>query len=505
MNGWKRLALAGSMVAALAACGSQGDAGSLSVAQPVVSSPSTPAVSSATSSTIPAWNFSLDYNQATPSWPADITHGCGRFWDITGLLWDEVETGDKVFDWSTMDAQLELMASNNVPCAHIVLARTPSFASSAPNDSSCHNANGACDPPTDIELDGTGANSYYKNWVAAVAAHTNQPGYIAGTGTWKGHPHAHIQMYETWNEPDSEQYWTGSYDQLARMEWDIQCILKDCTSNEVTGESGATVRGAVAHGAGNTVVDTKLWPNFPAAPLDTTATVVMPSYHAPQFTLDIAQAFLYCTGSETGWHAPNQSCTHGSAGSDGTDVINFHMKWGNNWPTELEPTADAWVGAIQEKLSTADKKKALYNTEGGSAGTQWSFGPYTTGAGTMQASYVARNFLYSWSKGITYSDWYNWSHGSIGSSDADAAYTQVFDWMVGYTEGACSNSNSVYQCAFTGTGSYVALAVWNISGKTSTFTPPPGKYKTYKDLSGNSHTLGSTVTIGYEPILLVGG
>ncbi len=493
-------------LAAFAACGSQGDSGALSSAQSIVSSPDTPAPLAASSSPIPAWSFSLDYNQTTPSWPSDVMHGCGRFWDLSGVLWDEVETRDKVFDWTTIDAQLETMAKNSVPCAHIVLGRTPSFASSDPSDASCHNANGACDPPTDIVLGGTGADLYYKNWVAAVASHVNQPGYVAGSGAWKGHPHAHIQIYETWNEPDSQEYWTGSYDQLARFEWDLRCIVKDCTSNPITGESGAEVRSAVAHGKGNSVVDTTLWPDFPASPLDTTATVIMPSYHAPKFTLDIAQAFLYCTGSETGWHAPNQSCTHGTAGSDGTDVINFHMKWGNNWPTELEPTADTWVGAIEAMLSQGDRKKALYNTEGGSAGTPWSFGPYTKTATSMQASFVARNFLYSWSKGITYSDWYNWSHGNIGSSDADEAYTQVFGWMVNYTAGSCTyDSSAVYQCPFTGPGGYVALAVWDISGRSSTFTPPAGTYKTYKDLKGVTHTLGTTVTLGYEPILLVGG
>jgi hypothetical protein len=511
------LALAASMVAALAACGAPSDGTATSAAQPIEASPSGPSGPSgpdgpsgpaplaASSPTIPAWSFSLDYNQTTPAWPADITHGCGRFWDLGGVLWDEVETANKVFNWTTVDAQLETMAKNNVLCAHIVLARTPSFASSNPSDSTCHSAPGLCDPPSDVTLTGMGADLYFKNWVAAVAAHVNQPGYVAGTGTWAGHAHAHIQIYETWNEPDSQEYWTGSYDQLARLEWDLRCLVKGCSTNPITGESGATVRGAVAYGAGDSVVDTTLWPDFPASPLDTTATIMMPSYHAPAFTLAIAQAFLYCTGSETNWHAPNQSCTHGSAGSDGTDVINFHMKWGNNWPTELEPTADAWVGGIQSKLSTEDQKKPLYNTEGGSAGTPWSFGPYTTTATTMQSSYVARNFLYSWSKGITYSDWYNWSHGNIGSSEADVAYTQVFGWMVNSTEGSCTHSDSVYQCPLTASGGNVALAVWDISGTTSTFTPPAHTYTSYKDLSGESHNLGSTVTIGYEPILLVGG
>jgi hypothetical protein len=460
--------------------------------------------SKASPAPVPSWSFSLDYNQTTPSWPSDITHGCGRFWDLAGVLWDEVETSDKVFNWATMDAQLEKMAQNDVFCAHIVLARTPGFASSNPTNSNCHSKPGLCDPPKDMTITGTGDNVYFKNWVAAVAAHVNQAGYVAGTGPWLGHPHAHISIYETWNEPDSQQYWTGSYDQLARMEWDIRCIVKGCSTNPITGESGASVRSTVAHGAGSSVVDTTQWATFPASPLDTSAVVIMPSYHAPKFTLDIAQAFLYCTGSETDWHSPNQSCTHGTAGSDGTDAINFHMKWGNNWPTELEPTADAWVGGIDSMLTMGDRNKPLYNTEGGSAGTPWSFGPYTKTATTMQASFVARNYIYSWAKGITYNDWYNWSHGDIGSSDADIAYTQVFNWMVNYTEGTCTQSGSVYQCPFTGSGGYRALAVWDIGG-TSTFTPPANTYATYKDLAGNSHTVGKTVAIGYEPILLVGG
>lgn len=452
--------------------------------------------------------FGLDYNQTSPNWPSDITHSCGRFWDLAGVLWDEVETSKNVFNWKTMDAELEIMAKNNVNCAHIVLARTPSFAStnwSSSHGITCHSATGLCDPPSDITLTGTGANLFFRNWVAALASHVNQPGYITGTGVWAGHPHAHLYIYETWNEPDSQEYWTGSYDQLIRLEWDVRCIVKGCTTNPITGETGAQVRATVTNGAGSSVVDTKIWPGFPANPLDPTATIVMPSYHAPAFTLSLAQAFLYCTGAQTNWHPPMQSCTHGTAGSDGTDAINMHMKWGNNWPTELEPTVDAWVGGVNAALSKADKAKPLYNTEGGASGGGFTFGPYVASNPANEASFVIRNYLYGCNGNLMGECvWYNWSHGNIGSSTADAAYTQVFKWMSGNTEGVCTHNLTVYQCPFTGPNGYVALAVWGISGTNSTFQVPANTYSTYTDYTGVSRTLGSTVTIGYSPVLLVG-
>jgi hypothetical protein len=95
---------------------------------------------------------------------------------------------------------------------------------------------GQCSPPTDLNSDGTGTDATWIGWVAAIASHANQAGYLAGTGAWAAGgancpgttacAHAHIPYWEIWNEPFATgKFWNGSYDQLARFEQDATCLI----------------------------------------------------------------------------------------------------------------------------------------------------------------------------------------------------------------------------------------------------------------------------------------
>jgi hypothetical protein len=91
------------------------------------------------------------------------------------------------------------------------------------------------------------------------------------------------------------------------------------------------------------------------------------------------------------------------------------------------------------------------------------------------------------------------------------AYGQVYKWLVGATpSSACSNTGSIYTCAFTRPGGYQALAVWDASltcsngiCTTAGYTPPTG-YAQYRDLTGKVTPIpaNAQIQVGVKPILL---
>lgn len=131
----------------------------------------------------------------------------------------------------------------------------------------------------------------------------------------------------------------------------------------------------------------------------------------------------------------------------------------------------------------------------------------------QQVAFVGRFELLNWSAGVSRQNWYSWdnsawgtmatcSGGSCTVNAAGVAYAQVYNWMVGSTmTKACAvESGTVWTCTLTRPNGYQALAVWNTSG-SSAYTPPT-LYTQYKDLAGNTTPLGTTVTIGIQPIML---
>ncbi|MGH9505223.1 MAG: hypothetical protein ACRD20_20410 [Terriglobales bacterium] len=132
------------------------------------------------------------------------------------------------------------------------------------------NSPAQCDPPTDVNPDGSGSNQIWRDWIGAAAAHTNAP-------SWRAN-HAHIAVWEDIDEPDTCQFFScafGSYDIQARWSQDRYCILKGgayyvnggVTSGRfVTGESvtqASTGSTATLVGAPNFSSDLL---NFTAAP-----------------------------------------------------------------------------------------------------------------------------------------------------------------------------------------------------------------------------------------------
>jgi len=263
-------------------------------------------------------------------------------------------------------------------------------------------------------------------------------------------------------------------------------------------------------------------------PIDPSASVLMPSYH-PYTTNGIAwaQAFLYCTGANAG-----SNCDKG--GSATTDIINFHMKPGTQYPAKLESTMDAWTSAVRGILQPNEATKPFFLTETGYAAGGFT-APYTLDLN--EAAYIARLYIYDYYKGYAANIWYDYTTNNglngLGSIAADNAYSQIYSEMVGATGLACSaRSNgsgdaaqpSLYVCTFTEVDGTPAQWMWDAdnsgepgfwdSGASNNLechsgvcpTLPqsvPGTMQSYVDLTGAKTSItNGQVPVGIRPILV---
>lgn len=186
----------------------------------------------------------------------------------------------------------------------------------------------------------------------------------------------------------------------------------------------------------------------------------------------------------------------------------------------LASQMDSWISAIQQILAGPELAKPFYNTEGGYSGQGWT-SPFNTP--DMEEAYVGQFYVYSIYRGISNVVWYNYasSHGGIGDSappnDANTAYSNVYDWLVGSTMPACTlnsdgvHNSSLYICTTTLANGVAAEIMWDIdpsmycsaSGCPTLNQSVSNTYFTYRDLAGNkSSIVNSTVPVGIKPILV---
>lgn len=423
---------------------------------------------------IPAGFFNLHMNRPNTPWPSSPFAG-RRLWD-SGVSWALVNTANGVYDWSLLDQRLADAQTHDVDILYD-LARTPVWAQcglgtispcqQAPNcayaGESWGGGPGQCYWPSDLQLDGTGTNQYWKNWITAVATHS-----VNSTT-------AHIKYYEIWNEPNSTSYFRGTIAQLVRLTKDAACIIKG------TGP-GCTRQG-----------------------IDPGAFIVTPAPTQGPLAIDKFMSEFMALG-----------------GGDVIDVVAFHAYNGSDPQRILDVVNDLKTGSLATYQQTS---KPLFDTEF-SWGENVSFPDPDEREGFLVRSVllhwstgVDRLYWYSWDASGTL-----WSATSIaGCSTPDPsgigykcgtafAYEQVQNWMVGATlSSACSATGTVWTCGFTRPGGYEALAVWDTSKScsngsctTSSFTiPNTASYANYRDVLGKVHAIsGTTVPVGYKPILL---
>ena len=395
-------------------------------------------------------------------WPT-VSYGMQRFWDSPPFQWPSINTAAGVFDFSKLDEDLAISYQHGTMEAMYTLARTPTWASSAPNDSSCNyttaqsgGGDGECDAPSDLDADGSGTNAIWKAWITAIATHANDATYLQ--------THAHIHYWEIWNEPDTRAFFAGSIAQLARMTEDANCII--------------TGRGVIHQSGSGTATPCT------ATAIDPTAKIVMASAHAKGVALDYGRNELYCSGTP-GPQAYQLPCPNPTdAIASAIDIVNFHMKPGNETGITIEAAMTMYVNNIAGILHPNEAAKPLWDGEA-SYSTSGFVAPYTDA--DLQASFMPRFYLIDWSLGITGSAWYEEPNSTAA---ANTSYQQTFSWLVGATlTTPCAAAGNVWTCEISKDASTYQI-VWDASQSCSngTCTTAPHAVDAFvDDVPGHDH------------------
>ena len=423
-------------------------------------------------------------------WPSE-SYGMQRFWDSPPDQWPSLNTASGVFNFASLDSDLALAYSRGTMEGMYTLARTPTWASSNPTDTTCSDTtgmgggDGECDPPSDLNSDGSGANAIWKAWITAIATHVNSPGYTA--------THAHIKYWEIWNEVDTKLFWVGSIAQIARLTEDANCII--------------TGRGVIHENGNGTATACT------ATAIDPTAKIVMASAHAKGGALAYGQNELYCNNSPSGDALPCPNPPNAIATA--VDIINFHMKpgneTGNNCPAPTPCTPESamqwYISNIHGILQPAELAKPLWDGE-----AQYSISGFVNAYADpdMAASFMPRFYLLNWSLGINGMAWYY--AGSMAEPvQAETAYQQTYNWLVNATlVTPCAAVGTVWSCTISSSGTQ-SLILWDTSQSCAngvcttgnqTVSPQWTQYQNMT-VAGSPITIsGGVVPVGIQPILL---
>lgn len=381
-------------------------------------------------------------------WPVDSFAGM-RLWD-SDVAWSQLNPGPGVYDWRLLNIWMNHAEQNDVDILY-AFGRTPTWASSKPNDVDCANEPGSCDPPNDLNSDGTGPNLHWKNFVTAIATHSG----------------GRIHYWEVWDEGPNKGTsgqgtgrWKGTIKQMIRMAQDARTIILS---------------------------------------IDPTAVILAPSGDITAQT-DLTWFSQYFAAG--GGRYADVMSFHGYVqGLKGLPVPENLLTFVQKFRTLLN----------RYKLG----KKPLWDTEGSwGVSSQSGLKDADMQAGFVARFYlmhymakVARFYWYEWDNTLAGTLW-NPNTGVL--LKPGIAYGTVYtDWMVGRTVAACSNKGTVWTCGITGASGYQAQAVWDTSkscsnGKCtySKYTVDP-VYVQYETVYGQINQItGSTVNIGYLPILL---
>jgi len=380
-----------------------------------------------------------------------------RLWD-SHTSWEQINTAQDVYDFSVLDAWLQLAQQNNVTDVMYTFGQVPVWASSDPTDPICVAPSvlaGTCDAPVDLNQDGSGTDQIWKDFVTAIVTHSNQS------------TTAHINTWEIWNEPSIPGEWNGTVLQLARMASDAYTIIRT---------------------------------------LDPTALITTPT----PVTTSTVPAWTWMAQYITATHSLG---LNGAPGAPYADIVTFHGYLSAGGVTQPENIIQTLAGMNTTLVAAGLTSLPIWDTE-----SDWGRDSDLPDP-DFEAAFLTRFFLLQYSSGAARLYWYEYGNASFGSilvsgslNPAGIAYAQVYDWMAGGTlTSPCSNNGTVWTCNFTKPGGIQEQAVWDTSQTcsngtctTRSYTPDP-VYVKYADTAGQafSFTSGAAVQIGAKPILLL--
>ncbi|MFZ0744924.1 MAG: chitobiase/beta-hexosaminidase C-terminal domain-containing protein [Terracidiphilus sp.] len=474
--------------------------------------PSTPIKPPNTSSTF--FGMNIDYLLNGTPWP-DLPIGTIRLWD-TGTKWANLNQAPGTFQWTNLDAQINMARANNserlytfggvppwalptnVPIGSItraggvVTVTTTSphglyFNPTQPSTSqSMFKVAGVSDASFDgsFYLTGTpsantltyaqaGVDSSLSSGTISVTCGgtyapsmcAEAPASLSQWDTFVTQLMSHlgpgaIQYWELWNEANDPIYWQGDPKTLLAMAEDAQRIIKG---------------------------------------VDPAAVIISPTITGDYETqAECLGSVRYCgTTWLSNWLA--------IGGKSYIDAVAIHA-----YPS---------IGMAPEQIQgSVYQIQAVMNQNGVGSLPVWdtesSWRSNTNiPAASDQAGWLARHLLLEQSIGIQRTFWYSydiptwgtlWTSAS-GLNSAGEAYEQVTKWLTGAAVSqpcaAVPSDQTTFVCTYTRSGGYVAEAIWNTVAPKSVTVP--SEFVQYHDLSGVVWPVsGGAVEISTNPILL---
>ncbi|MFZ0732889.1 MAG: hypothetical protein WAM79_11240 [Candidatus Sulfotelmatobacter sp.] len=446
--------------------------------------------------------FGMHLNSPNAPWPF-FPFGGQRLW-AAGVSWAQINTAANTYDWSLFDQWMSEAQPHGVDIVY-TLARTPQWASQQPSDSSCSSGPGECDPPLDLNKDGSGTDATWISWVSAIAQHSLSDKNSGLPG---------ISYYEIWNEWNSNVYWNPQYGttaQLVRMEEDARCVVEGAPSGLSCTKNASVFPQGTALDPNAKIVS--------PSPVGAAADGMLGEVAASLTTYFSTSVSGYAGGTfsdEIGFHGYVGTGTKGNTGG-GSPLPCPVAENVNTVISDMSQTLNSYP----DSASSGGSLKPLFDTEAG-----WSEAPVEGFTDLeRQAAFLPRYLLLQASSNISRVYWFAWDSKTDSSlyndttgqtTPAATAYQQVNTWTVGATVSkTCSATGTVWTCGFSRSGGYSALAVWDAGQDcttsncpTTTFTVPAGGYTEYLDVAGDPATTlngASSVQIGAKPILLETG
>ena len=369
-----------------------------------------------------------------------------RFWDVA--YWKTMEPSQGQYNWTKMDGTIATATENGVNDFIFTFGHVPQWASTNPSDP-CTGGEGlgSCAPPNMDAFDD-------------FATHVVQR--YCGK----------VRYYETWNEPNSSQFWDGTNAQLLTVAQHLNQITKDPAN------CGCT-NGTCSPGGG-------VNPNK----------VLLPSIsRVTPADLDWLDSFLATAGSQYPY----------------ADVASFHG-YGNDTTPENIVAQVQLLGQTLNKHGLANLQ--LWNTEA-------SWGEETSTVDQDQASWLMRYHTVQAAAGVSRFVWYAydncnwgtlWSVSPCGNTQVPpngltvpgTAYDVIEAWLIGANLTRCDRyQNGLWACELTRAGNYDAWMLWSSTGTPiSVSTPATFGLTVYRDWQNNLNTLSTQITVNQMPVLL---
>jgi hypothetical protein len=376
-------------------------------------------------------------------WPTIPFHTF-RLWD-TGTRWAQLNPSSGQFDWTMLDHWLTA-AEQTGDDPLFTLGMTPQWASSRPNDRTCRYSPGECDPPNDLNADGSGTDQHWKDFVSALVSHVD----------------GRIHYWEVWNEPQAANAWAGTYAQMVRMAQDARTIIQSADPESKMLNGGVEMHNGIAM---------KWWAGYAAAGGLDHADIL--AIHGDVRTFP----------QECGVYPVAENFIPLFAGLKAV-LSQFHQAGKPIWDSEA-----SWGETNDDCFNNEDLQAA-----------------FLARFFLIQLSEQIQRFYWrGWidkSGGL-----YN---PQTGLNKAGVAYREIHGWLLGNTlTNACSAKGTIWTCDFTGPQGYKAQAVWDTSMTCESETcrtveyPVDGAFRYYLTLAGQKEQItDGRVPIGAKPIWL---